>query len=251
MPAQDDQPENMETSGTVRGVRIAPLDAAQSDVSHGPIPGAVHRSSTQAEGRTDPTPEPRNADSSVGVATKGSEFSSERLPTSDRSEDAPVGHADTESFWGASAPLPAAWEAQSAAPAQSAIGPRPATAEPAETAAQPVSRDVSLHLADGESSVDIRMAERAGEIRVTVHTPDRDLADSLRADLPDLVGKLRQSGFQAEAWRPAAATEPDTGRRSGSHGSPSQEHSPGGRKEGRQQQPQPEPSKKQSAWAGA
>jgi hypothetical protein len=107
-----------------------------------------------------------------------------------------------------------------------------------------------LHLADGESSVDIRMAERAGEIRVTVHTPDHDLADALRADLPDLVGKLRQSGFQAEAWRPAAATQSDAGRRSGSEGAPSQEHSPGGRRDGRQPQPQRQPQKDQSQWAG-
>jgi hypothetical protein len=105
-------------------------------------------------------------------------------------------------------------------------------------------------LADGESSVDIRMAERAGEIRVTVHTPDGDLANSLRAELPDLVGKLRQSGFQADAWRPAATAESEDGRRTGLNGSPSQERSPGGRKEERQPQPQHQQSKKQSRWAG-
>jgi len=122
--------------------------------------------------------------------------------------------------------------------------------EPPEPAAQPVSRNVSLHLADGESSVDIRMAERAGEIRVTVHTPDRDLAGSLRADLPDLVGKLRQSGYQAEVWRPAAAAQSDAGRRSGSDAAPSQEHSPGGRREGRQRQPQQQQPENQSRWDG-
>jgi len=139
---------------------------------------------------------------------------------------------------------------QSAVPAQEAKEVRTAVVEPPEPAPQPVSRDVALHLADGDSSVDIRMAERAGEIRVTVHTPDRDLANSLRADLPDLVGKLRQSGFQADTWRPAAATQTDTGRRSGSDGSPSQEHSPGARKDGRQQQPRQHEPKKQSRWAG-
>jgi hypothetical protein len=135
------------------------------------------------------------------------------------------------------------------APEQQAGAARPAEGEAPEPAAQPVSRDVSLHLADGESSVDIRMAERAGEIRVTVHTPDRELANSLRADLPDLVSKLRQSGFQAEAWRPAV-TQPDSGRRTGSDGSASQEHSPDARREGRQQQPQQQQSKDQSRWAG-
>ena len=110
-----------------------------------------------------------------------------------------------------------------------------AAEEPPEPPVPAVSREVSLHLADGESSVDIRMAEHAGEIRVTVHTPDRDLANSLRADLPDLVGKLRQNGFQAEVWRPTGG-QAVQGRRGLPDGSTSQEHSPGGRKDGRQQQ---------------
>ena len=122
--------------------------------------------------------------------------------------------------------------------------------EPPEPAVQPVSRDLSLHLGDGPHGVDIRMAERAGEIKVTVHTPDRDLADSLRADLPDLVGKLRQTGFQGEVWRPAAGAQADAGRRNGSDAPPSQEHSPGGRREGRQRHPQQQQSKNQSRWAG-
>ena len=86
-------------------------------------------------------------------------------------------------------------------------------------------------------------------LEIAVPAPDRDLANSLRADLPDLVGKLRQTGFQAEAWRPAAATPPDGGRRSGSDGSPSQEHSPGNRRDGRQQ-PQQQQPKDQPRWDG-
>jgi hypothetical protein len=154
-----------------------------------------------------------------------------------------------ESAWNTATMAPAEGQAQSAVSAQEASQTGAAVVEPPEPPAQPASRDVSLHLADGDSSVDIRMAERAGEIRVTVHTPDRDLANSLRADLPDLVGKLRQTGFQAEAWRPAAATPPDGGRRSGSDGSPSQEHSPGNRRDGRQQ-PQQQQPKDQPRWDG-
>jgi hypothetical protein len=125
---------------------------------------------------------------------------------------------------------------------------RPADVESPEPTPAPVSHDVSWHLADGDSRVDIRMAERAGEVRVTVHTPDRDLADSLRSGLPDLVGKLRQNGFQAEGWRPAAT--PSSGeRRNGSSPPPSQEHPPDGRRDGRQRQQQQQ-SKNQSRWAG-
>jgi hypothetical protein len=120
-----------------------------------------------------------------------------------------------------------------------------------EPPAQPVSHDVSLHFADGQNSVDIRMAERAGEIRVTVHTPDRDLADSLRADLPDLVGRLRQSGFQAEAWRPSAPAQPEGDRRDGSDVRSSEHQSPGARKDGRQTpSEQQQQRKNQTRWAG-
>jgi len=125
---------------------------------------------------------------------------------------------------------------------------RPAEVEPPLPAAPAPPHDVSLHLAEGPTSVDIRMAERAGEIRVTVHTPDHDLADSLRNDLPDLVGKLRQSGFQAETWRPSAPAREDASRRGGADTPPgsSQQHPGGARRDGRQQQKQQD----QPRWAG-
>jgi len=104
-------------------------------------------------------------------------------------------------------------------------------------------------LGDGPNSVDIRMAERAGEIRVSVHTPDHELANAMRADLPDLLGKLRQSGFQAEAWRPAGNNQtadrmgPPSGR-----SSPHQSYN--GRKDGRQPgQQQQQQSRHRSRWA--
>jgi len=166
-------------------------------------------------------------------------------PAGERGRTDPGGQADTESVWSAAAPS-ADREAPAATPAPEASVARPVEAELPEAAAQPVSHGVSLHMAEGETSVDIRMAERGGEIRVTVHTPDHELANSLRVDLPDLVGKLRQSGFQAEAWRP---TQSDGGRRAGSDGFSRQEDSAGARKDGRQQQPQ-QHAKDQSRWAG-
>lgn len=165
---------------------------------------------------------------------------------SDRGANQPPGQENPESAVNAAAPLPMNSAAPSATRTSPASQPRPA-AEPSEPAAQPVSRDVALHLDEGDSRVDIRMAERAGEIRVTVHTADRALADSLRSDLPDLVGKLRQNGFQAEAWRPAAAPQADTGRRGDA--APFQDHSPGGRRDGRQREAHQQQSKKQ--WTGA
>ena len=107
------------------------------------------------------------------------------------------------------------------------------------------SHDVSLQLSEGASRVEIRMVERAGEIRVTVHTPDQELANSMRNDLPDLVGKLRQGGFQAEAWHTPAPRQASADRHAGSESF--QQETAGGRRDSRQQQ---SPQKNQSRWAG-
>ncbi len=143
----------------------------------------------------------------------------------------------------ASGPAPA----PTAAPAADARTASDANSETPPQLPQGVSHDVALRLASGPNSVDIRMAERAGEIRVTVHTLDHSLADSLRAGLPDLVDRLRQTGYQAEAWHP----QPGQSRRGGEDASSFQQHSPGGGQDGRHPPPQqPQPRKNQPRWAG-
>jgi hypothetical protein len=44
-------------------------------------------------------------------------------------------------------------------------------------------------------------------VLVAVRTPDNRLAGQLREDLPALSTRLEQSGFRAEVWHPAAASE--------------------------------------------
>jgi len=120
--------------------------------------------------------------------------------------------------------------------------------EDGKTILPPASHAVSLHLSDGPGSVDIRMAERAGEIRVTVHTPSHELANSLRSDLPELVGKLRLNGFHAETWRPEPVAQSAPTRRNGSDTGAFQQNSPGDRRDERQQStPRP---KDRSRWDG-
>ncbi len=119
--------------------------------------------------------------------------------------------------------------------------------EPEQPPAPPVSHAVSLRLGDGPNNVDIRMSERAGEIRVTVHTQEGNLANSMRNELPDLVGKLRQTGYQVEAWRPSAPPQSDGERRSGTDSSPQQNWA-GARRDGRQQQQQQRQNKPR--WVG-
>jgi hypothetical protein len=251
-PAESEpaQPKNMEVSGASRGAHTAIPGDGHSELRSAAIPGTADSSSgAQEEGRGPADQRNAGAFATIAaIAAKGAALSGDR-PSADRGETAAGAATDMQSAWNTAAPSAADGDTQSAVPAQAASQARAIAAEPPEAPPQSASRDVSLHLDDGGSGVDIRMAERAGEIRVTVHTSDRELADTLRADLPDLVGKLRQSGFQAETWHPNAANQADAGRRGGSDGAP-QERSPDGRRDGRQRPPQQQQPKNQTRWDG-
>jgi hypothetical protein len=229
-----------------RNAHAMSLAGSQSESQNTTREGTPNFSGSQEDGRN--SQDRRNADAAVSVAAKAATLSNER-PLGGRADDWNAGLTDTQSAWTTAAAGPDG-EAQTAVPAPESTQTGPVVPEAAEPQRQPASRDVSLHLGEGEGGVDIRMAERGGEIRVMVHTPDHDLANSLRAELPDLVGKLRQNGFQAETWSPAAAAQSDAGRRGGSDAPPSQQHSQGNHKDGRQRPPQQQQPKDQSRWAG-
>jgi flagellar hook-length control protein FliK len=46
-----------------------------------------------------------------------------------------------------------------------------------------------------DQSVDVRLVSRAGDVHVSVHTPDETLARAMRTELGSLTGKLAQAGF--------------------------------------------------------
>jgi hypothetical protein len=126
--------------------------------------------------------------------------------------------------------LPLAAKVDDAAPVREAVN-VPAAA-----------RDITLQFSGGDSRVQVQVAERAGEVRVAVHTPDTNLAGALREDLPLLAAKLEQAGFRAETWHPAVtgsaeaphAGEPSTG--SPHQDAPdSQKRSAGGQQDEQQQ----------------
>jgi hypothetical protein len=89
--------------------------------------------------------------------------------------------------------------------------PSPRPAEPANSpalhppAAGQAARDIRLELAGAGRRVEVRLEERAGEVRVSVRTPDGALAETLRDHLPALSARLEQSGFRADQWRAADA----------------------------------------------
>jgi hypothetical protein len=91
-------------------------------------------------------------------------------------------------------------------------------------------RDISLRLTDkDQGSVQVRLSERAGELHVSVRTPDTGLTRGLRDGLSDLVGRLETSGYRAETWQPAggnASNSHDQSHDSSSRGG--QQQSAGG-----------------------
>lgn len=88
----------------------------------------------------------------------------------------------------------------------------PVELAPPAPAASPVHRDIQLQIGSGPSGVAVRVAERAGEIRVDVRTPDSQLTSTLRQELPTLAARLTESGFNAAAWHPASASGPALSR---------------------------------------
>jgi hypothetical protein len=54
-----------------------------------------------------------------------------------------------------------------------------------------------------QDSIQVRVTDRAGEVRVAVHTGDGELAHSLRGQLGELVTRLEQTGYRTQTWQPA------------------------------------------------
>jgi hypothetical protein len=104
-------------------------------------------------------------------------------------------------------------------------------------AATPVN-DISLQVTQpGAQKVEVRVVQQSGELRVAVHTGDSDLAHGLQQGLSDLVGRLQEPGFRAEAWHPGGTTVQSTAAnefRTGANGSlngDAQGHSGGSRQQ--------------------
>ena len=71
----------------------------------------------------------------------------------------------------------------------------------------PDTHSISVRVTDaGDTRVELKVTEHAGELKVAVRTADPDLAGSLRENLGDLVHKLEQSGFRADTWHPAQSS---------------------------------------------
>ena len=86
----------------------------------------------------------------------------------------------------------------------------PVLEPPVTPALRSHSIDIQVPGSDGDQ-VDVRVSQRAGDVQVTVRTPDNNLAESLRQHLPELSDRLSQTGTPGEVWQPTAAAETSTG----------------------------------------
>ena len=83
--------------------------------------------------------------------------------------------------------------------------PSPAATKAGSATLHELTLVVPGRVADGrqQGGVEVRVVERAGEVKVAVHTRDTELATTLRERLPDLVQRLERTGYHTETWRPA------------------------------------------------
>jgi len=69
-------------------------------------------------------------------------------------------------------------------------------------------RNISVQVGEpGQPKVEVQLAERAGELYVSVRSGDAETVRGLRHNLPELVNRLEESGFTSAGWRPSGVIE--------------------------------------------
>jgi hypothetical protein len=245
-----------------KAAAVKPLPAtarrtpAAADVSESPRP----KESKKADAAPQKTQAAADTARHKGAATNG-QAHEERENREDRN-DAPVKPSAPASFKTAVAehadpaaplarPAATAIDPAAAAPKTETADPRPARAPEAPSAPAPVpqesveskspvraAQEISLRVG-ADSKVEIRVSDRAGEVHVSVRTPDEALARAMREDLGSLTGKLAQAGYETAAPSGAAGMDshhPGENRNTGQQDTP--QHGGSGNSQQQQQQRQ-------------
>ena len=107
---------------------------------------------------------------------------------------------------------PAQTPRAAATSAQEAVAPEIAPQTPSAPA-----QHIALRVSTADDRlVDVRLVSRAGDVHVSVHTPDEALAHAMRTELGSLTGKLSQAGFSVQTAAPSREdTASNFGRRDG------------------------------------
>jgi len=254
-PAASELPDNATGSGAARPMvvaftaRLRPVEAAPEAPSGElanevgePIERAPVSDTAAAAGETAPGGQENSHDASA-ASPRQPDAAREPL----RKPEVSTAVAPEPVVTAHPAPTPPPPAASDAKPPESApASPPPAATEPAAAPDAPrpaAAHDIKLQVAgQGDQRVEVRVSERAGDMRVDVRTPDSGLAGDLREDLPALASKLEQTGFRAETWHPAGTAERQrTAEAAPGAASQNSERQPGQNGGQRQRDPQPQP----------
>jgi len=122
-----------------------------------------------------------------------------RPPVANQSIASGLPASDSNLIPAAGAPIQALTSSQKIASPLSAE-PTEATTETPASAPQPM-KEIAFQL-PGARGVEVRLTERAGEVRMDVRTGDAALTQDLRGNLHDLLSGLERKGISAEVTHP-------------------------------------------------
>jgi hypothetical protein len=100
----------------------------------------------------------------------------------------------------------ASFETTAAAkPQTDAVADQFAVPEAKAAAPSTASHDIRVSIPDERGgATEVRFVGNSNDVRISVRTPDADLAHTLRSNLNDLTQRLASNGIQTELWRPGA-----------------------------------------------
>jgi hypothetical protein len=113
------------------------------------------------------------------------------------------------------------------------------------------SHDVRVRVSDNQGgTLDVRFLDMGNEVRVSVRTPDNNLAQSLRGNLAELSQHLSVGGINSEMWRPGSGSSSFQGssQQSPDSDSNSNQSGHGAHREAKQGNPQQQPKQDQPRW---
>jgi hypothetical protein len=194
----------IDTRQTPAALRPLTADAAQPFARQAPVGPHVSAINAASQDQVDDSDGSQAQQGKSNALTKGNAAGFDQPSPAER-------HGETQTAFSSTATVPAQPANVSAtrehAPVQATEhvhAPALPEAEPARV--QPLANNIRIALDDNGQRVELRLSERAGDIHVAVRTPDSQLAESLRGDLPSLSSKLEQSGYHSEMWKPTHST---------------------------------------------
>ena len=242
-----DTPKNGATAADTQGASTV----KKSDVSAPQTKAPAEQAAQPTTGSQLSGDANSNQDSDEKRDTAGADAVSDLRATAGRSQDTPTTVQPAQSNTTGAGTMPAVpLETRNPVAAKATAEPSaPKLMEPqGDNAGRTTEsvRNISLRLSSADQgTVQVRLSERAGELHVSVRTPDTGLTRGLRDGLPDLMGRLQVNGYRAETWQPGgngSNAGQDHGRDATGHGNSQQRNGGGSQQQNSQDHQQDEPT---------